>query len=90
MAKTDKKDHKNMASDLVKGLIENTTIPPMQETVIVKPKDATPPTITTDKFTVEIESTLMDDVRLYGVKNKIKLRRLFEESLREYLVNHGK
>lgn len=80
-----KKDHKEIASELVKGLIENQPNTPLQESYIVRPMPNSPKT---DKFTVEIESTLMDEIRLFGVKNKMKLRKLFEESLREYLANH--
>ncbi len=80
-----KKDHKGIASDLVKGLIDNEINTPLQESYMVRPM---PTNQKTDKFTVEIESSLMDEIRLFGVKNKIKLRKLFEESLREYLANH--
>lgn len=78
-----KTDHKGIASQLVKGLIDNQADTPMQESYIVRP---IPTNIKTDKFTVEIESSLMEEVRLYGVKNKMKLRKIFEESLKEYLA----
>jgi hypothetical protein len=82
-----KKDHKGIASDLVKDLIDNAPIAPMQESVIVKQKAPTTKQ-ETDKFTVEIESELMKDVRLFSVNKKIKLRPLFEKALKEYITNH--
>jgi hypothetical protein len=39
----------------------------------------------TTKFTVEIDTELMDELKIYGVTHKIKLRQLFEKSLKEYL-----
>lgn len=84
MAKT---DHKSIANNLVKGLIENAPTAPMQESVIVKQK-APVTKQETDKFTVEIESELMKDVRLFSVNKKIKLRPIFEKALNEYITNH--
>lgn len=86
MAK-DKKDHKGIASDLVKDLIDNAQTTPMQESVIVKQQTQISKQAT-DKFTVEIESELMKEVRLFSVNKKIKLRPLFEKALKEYITNH--
>jgi hypothetical protein len=87
MAKAEKKDHKGMASEMVKGLINTPSKQPLQTNqgnivTPIKEKEST------DKFTVEIESNLMKDIRLFSVNKSIKLRPLFEKALKEYITNH--
>lgn len=87
MAK-DKKDHKGIASDMVKNLINQPSKTPLQTTKdnVVKPVEEK---VSVDKMTVDIESTLLHDVRIYAAQNKLKLRPVFEKALEEYLENHG-
>lgn len=83
-----KTDHKSMASDMVKNLINQPSTTPLQtnENNVIKPVEAK---ITVDKMTVDIESSLLHDVRIYAAQNKLKLRPVFEKALAEYLENHG-
>lgn len=87
MAK-EKKDHKGIASDMVKNLINQPSKTPLQTTKdnVVKPVEEK---VSVDKMTVDIESTLLHDVRIYAAQNKLKLRPVFEKALEEYLENHG-
>lgn len=83
-----KTDHKGIATDMVKGLINKPSTTPLQtnENNVIKPVEAK---IAVDKMTVDIESTLLHDVRIYAAQNKLKLRPVFEKALEEYLENHG-
>lgn len=84
----EKKDHKGIASDMVKNLINQPSKTPLQTTKdnVVKPVEEK---VSVDKMTVDIESTLLHDVRIYAAQNKLKLRPVFEKALEEYLENHG-
>lgn len=83
-----KKDHKSIASDMVKNLINQPSTTPLQTTKdnVVKPVEEK---IMVDKMTVDIESSLLRDVRIYAAQNGKKLRPIFEIALEEYLENHG-
>lgn len=87
MAK-DRKDHKGMASDMVKNLINQPPKTPLQTTKdnVVKPVEEK---VSVDKMTVDIESSLLRHVRIYAAQNGKKLRPIFEKALEEYLENHG-
>ena len=84
-----KTDHKNVASSLVKGLIQSDSKTPMQEqkgnviTPVEKKQE-------TDKFTVEIEAQLMKKVRKAAFEDGKKLRQVFEKGLRLYLEQESK
>jgi hypothetical protein len=82
-----KKDHKGIASDLVKGFINNPTTPPMQkfeggEVVPVSEKKET------HKFTAEFDADLMQSVKIYAINKKKKIKPLLEEAIKEYMNNH--
>lgn len=84
----ERKDHKGMASDMVKNLINQPPKTPLQTTKdnVVKPVEEK---VSVDKMTVDIESSLLRDVRIYAAQNGKKLRPIFEKALEEYLENHG-
>jgi hypothetical protein len=66
---------------MIKDLVGKQDKTPQQQ-ISIKPKNLKQETT---KFTVEIDSELMDQLRIYGVTHKIKLRQLFEKALAEYL-----
>lgn len=79
MAKND--THKSLASSMIKDLVGKQDNTPQQR-ITVEPKKEKR---ATTKFTVEIDTELMDRLRIHGVTHKIKLRQLFEKALIEYL-----
>ena len=74
--------HKNLANDMIKGLVSKPDTTPQQQVTIAQPKKSKRDTT---KFTVEIDTELMDELRMYGVTHKTKLRSLFERALKSYL-----
>ena len=57
-----KKDlHKNLASDMIKGLVSKPDTTPQQQVTIAPKKKLKPDTT---KFTLDIETDLMDDLRM--------------------------
>jgi hypothetical protein len=84
MAKKDA--YKNLASDMIKGLVSKPDTTPQQQVMVTAPKLSKR---ATTKFTVEIDTELMDELKIYGVTHKIKLRQLFEKSLKEYLKSNS-
>jgi hypothetical protein len=83
MAKND--THKNLASNMIKDLVGKQDKTPQQQ-IAVKPKIQKRDTT---KFTVEIDTELMDELRIYGATNKIKLRQIFEQALANYLKSNS-
>ncbi|XAI96381.1 hypothetical protein [Microcystis phage Mwe-JY31] len=68
-----------------KNSTPNTT--PLQE---VKPQeDKKKRTEQITRFTVDIESELMDKIKILGVQKKKKIRHIFEEALTQYLKDQG-
>lgn len=79
-----KKDTANQALEALKQFKKNTqNTTPLQE---VKPKEEKKKrTEEITRFTVDIESELMDKVKILGVHKKMKIRHIFEDALRQYL-----
>jgi hypothetical protein len=63
MAKND--THKNLASNMIKDLVGKQDKTPQQQ-IPIKPRKLKRETT---KFTVEIDSELIDQLRIYGVTN---------------------
>ena len=68
-----------------KNSTPNTT--PLQEVKPQEEKKKRTEEIT--RFTVDIESELMDKIKILGVTKKMKIRHIFEEALKQYLENQG-
>jgi hypothetical protein len=73
MAKND--THKNLASNMIKDLVGKQDKTPQQQ-ISIKPKKLKQETT---KFTVEIDSELIHQLRVYGVMHTIKLRQLLKK-----------
>lgn len=75
------KDKKNSVMDMVKNHANQTDTTPQQE-VTVKTKQAKKKPV---RFTVDIEEDLLEKVKAYGFTNKMKLRKIFETALEEFV-----
>jgi|GEM_PF-3013612 hypothetical protein len=81
MSKPKPKVDKNDLINMIQGHASKTDETPQQEVEIKRTKIKKKPI----RFTVDIEENLLERVREYGFKNKIKLRQLFEKALDEYI-----
>ncbi len=83
-----KKNTTNQALEALKQFKKNTeNTTPLQE---VKPtQDKKKRTEQITRFTVDIESELMDKIKILGVQKKKKIRHIFEEALSQYLESQG-
>ena len=82
-----KKDKSNEAQAILESFMANKTIDTPKQAPIapVFTKETKKEKEETTRFTVEIEAQLMNDIKLYGVHNKLKIRQIFEKALREFL-----
>lgn len=82
MSKSKPKAHTNDLISMIKGHANKADETPQQEVEITTKKIPKKKPV---RFTVDIEEELLEKVREYGFKNKIKLRQIFETALDEYV-----
>ncbi|MDI9867567.1 hypothetical protein QM480_24695 [Flectobacillus sp. DC10W] len=82
-----KKNHKEDATNLIKGLINSEDTTPQQQ-VVIQPVIEKKAKETVEKTTIDIETELLTRAKMYGVKNKKTLRSMVEQALREFLEKY--
>jgi hypothetical protein len=81
MSKSKPKANTNDLISMIQGHAKKADETPQQEVEIKHKKIKKKPI----RFTVDIEENLLERVREYGFKNKIRLRKIFETALEEYV-----